>query len=106
MADRMDDQNPSPIGGLSIWVGLATFFSNSSERSRAKEAVIQAKEAEKQKEAAAGETGSVKSKRKGGRRFGSWFGSSSKKGKAGADNGHTDAERGGSAEGSGASTPA
>lgn len=43
MADRMDSTHETPVHGLSIWVGLAAFFSSSSERSRAQEAVKQAK---------------------------------------------------------------
>ena len=73
MADRMDDAHGSPIGGLSIWVGLASFFSNSSDRAQARDALKKAKEAERlQKEKEGGEKG---------RRFGSWFRSSSKKSK-------------------------
>lgn len=84
MADRMDDEHSAPVGGLSIWVGLATFFSNSSERSRAHEAVKQAKEASRRKEEeektglAGSDNGSgsvVGLKKKKGKRFGSWFGS-------------------------------
>lgn len=43
MADRMDSAHDTPVHGLSIWVGLAAFFSSSTERSRAQEAVKQAK---------------------------------------------------------------
>jgi hypothetical protein len=78
MADRMDDAHGAPIGGLSIWVGLASFFSNSQDRAKAQDALRKAKEAErlqkeKEKEGGGGE--------KGGRRFGSWFRSSPRKSK-------------------------
>jgi len=39
MADRMDTAHDSSVHGLSIWVGLATFFSSSSERNNAHEAL-------------------------------------------------------------------
>lgn len=44
MADRMDTAHDSPVHGLSIWVGLAAFFSNSSERSKAHDALKRAHE--------------------------------------------------------------
>ena len=48
MADRMDDQQHShAVSGLSIWVGLTSFFSSSAERSKARDAVRQAREAHK-----------------------------------------------------------
>lgn len=43
MADRMDAAHASPVNGLSLWVGLAAFFSHSSERNRAHEALTKAK---------------------------------------------------------------
>jgi hypothetical protein len=47
MADRMDTARDSPMHGLSIWVGLASFFSSSSERNKAQEAIRSAHEAQK-----------------------------------------------------------
>ena len=44
MADRMDTNHESPISGLSIWVGLAAFFSNSSDRTKAHAALTKAQE--------------------------------------------------------------
>jgi hypothetical protein len=76
MADRMDDDHGSPIGGLSIWVGLASFFSNSSDRRQAQEALKTAREAKKlekenkEREAGGGEKGKAGSS---SRKFGSWF---------------------------------
>ena len=65
-----NEANPTQIGGLSIWVGLASFFSNSSGRAQARDALKKAKEVERlQKEKEGGEKG---------RRFGSWFRSSKK----------------------------
>jgi hypothetical protein len=74
MADRMDDDHGAPIGGLSLWVGLASFFSNSQDRNRAQEALKTAKEAkalekaDKERKAASGEKPKSSS-----RKFGSWF---------------------------------
>jgi hypothetical protein len=45
MADRMDTSHGSPVHGLSIWVALASFFSSSSDRNRAHEALRTAHEA-------------------------------------------------------------
>lgn len=53
MADRMDGAQHSAINGLSIWVGLATFFSSSSERTRAHDILASVK-AERKKEAGDG----------------------------------------------------
>ena len=55
MADRMDSDHSSPIHGLSLWVGLAAFFSNSSERNKAHDAIKSVhvvKQAEKEHKAA------------------------------------------------------
>ena len=55
MADRMDSDHSSPIHGLSLWVGLAAFFSNSSERNKAHDVLKTAhavKQAEKERKAA------------------------------------------------------
>lgn len=38
-ADRMEHETSSPVHGLSIWVALASFFSSSSDRDKAHEAV-------------------------------------------------------------------
>jgi hypothetical protein len=43
MADRLDSSKPTHIGGLSIWVALATFFSNVGEKEKASEALKEAK---------------------------------------------------------------
>ena len=43
----MDSQHASPVHGLSIWVGLAAFFSNSSERGKAQEALKSVHEVKK-----------------------------------------------------------
>jgi hypothetical protein len=75
MADRMDEPHGPPIGGLSIWVGLASFFSNSSDRAQARDALKKAKEAEKLQNAKERE----KEGGEKGRRFGSWFRSSGSK---------------------------
>ena len=81
MADRMDDsQSHSPVGGLTIWVALASFFSNSQDRGRARDALKKARDAERLKQEEEGEekgTGSGS-----GRRFGSWFKSSPRKPKS------------------------
>ncbi|KAK8864674.1 hypothetical protein IAR55_001926 [Kwoniella newhampshirensis] len=47
MADRLDSSHSTPLHGLSIWVGLAAFFSNSGERKHATEALKMAKDAKK-----------------------------------------------------------
>lgn len=47
MADRLDSAHHNPIGGLSIWVALATFFSNVGEKEKASETLRQAKEKRK-----------------------------------------------------------
>ncbi|WRT66661.1 uncharacterized protein IL334_003621 [Kwoniella shivajii] len=47
MADRLDSAHGTSFHGLSIWVGLATFFSNSNERNKASEAVKAARELKK-----------------------------------------------------------
>ncbi|WWC89008.1 uncharacterized protein L201_003925 [Kwoniella dendrophila CBS 6074] len=47
MADRLDSSHDTSFHGLSIWVGLATFFSSSSERNKASEALKVAREAKK-----------------------------------------------------------
>jgi hypothetical protein len=54
MADRIDETHQSPVHGLSIWVGLASFFSKSHDRSKAEEAIRAAKEATDAQEAARG----------------------------------------------------
>ncbi|KAK4685854.1 hypothetical protein P7C73_g4288, partial [Tremellales sp. Uapishka_1] len=46
MADRMSDDH-AHVNGLSLWVALASFFSNSSERSKAQDTLRKAKEAKK-----------------------------------------------------------
>lgn len=51
MADRMDTSHGSPVHGLSIWVALASFFSSSSDRNRAHEALRTAHEAHKAEKA-------------------------------------------------------
>jgi hypothetical protein len=43
MADRLDSTHHNHIGGLSIWVALATFFSNAAEKEKASETLRQAK---------------------------------------------------------------
>lgn len=48
MADRLDSTHThNNIGGLSIWVGLANFFSNVGEKEKASEALKEAKERRK-----------------------------------------------------------
>nr|XP_019007535.1 uncharacterized protein I206_07797 [Kwoniella pini CBS 10737]OCF46316.1 hypothetical protein I206_07797 [Kwoniella pini CBS 10737] len=47
MADRLDSTHSTVIHGLSIWVGLASFFSNSNERNKASQAVKAAREVKK-----------------------------------------------------------
>ena len=54
MADRMDAVHGPPMNGLSIWVGLATFFSNSTERSKAQEALERAQETRRAEESGRG----------------------------------------------------
>ena len=81
MADRMDDEHGAPVGGLSIWVGLATFFSNSQERNRAHEAVKQARQVSRQHDAERAQAEPAGQNKGSSRRFGSWFGLSSKKDK-------------------------
>lgn len=44
MADRMDRSNGPQFNGLSIWIGLAGFFTNSSERDKARQALQRAHE--------------------------------------------------------------
>ena len=61
MADRMDDRTSTPIHGLSIWVGLAACFSNSSERSKAHDALKQAHDAQKAQKANKGSVSSSES---------------------------------------------
>ncbi|ORX35612.1 hypothetical protein BD324DRAFT_652162 [Kockovaella imperatae] len=59
MADRMDSEHASPVHGLSIWVGLAAFFSSSSDRSRAHEALQGAHDAKKAEKEAKRNQGSA-----------------------------------------------
>jgi hypothetical protein len=80
MADRMDDDH-SPIGGLSIWVGLASFFSNSQNRTQARDALKKAKEAERLEKEKRDEAEGKGLGSHSHRRFGSWFRSSPKKSK-------------------------
>ncbi|WVQ67321.1 uncharacterized protein L199_005517 [Kwoniella botswanensis] len=47
MADRLDSSHNTSLHGLSIWVGLASFFSNSMERNKATEVIKIAREAKK-----------------------------------------------------------
>ncbi|WWD17016.1 hypothetical protein CI109_101452 [Kwoniella shandongensis] len=47
MADRLDSVHSTPLHGLSIWVGLAAFFTNSSERNKATEMLKLANEEKK-----------------------------------------------------------
>nr|XP_018262748.1 uncharacterized protein I303_04228 [Kwoniella dejecticola CBS 10117]OBR84906.1 hypothetical protein I303_04228 [Kwoniella dejecticola CBS 10117] len=47
MADRLDSSHSTGMHGLSIWVGLASFFSNSNERNKASQAVKAAREVKK-----------------------------------------------------------
>jgi hypothetical protein len=47
MADRMDRSNGPQFNGLSIWIGLAGFFTNSSERDKARQALQRAHEEKK-----------------------------------------------------------
>jgi hypothetical protein len=54
MADRMETSHDTSVHGLSIWVGLAAFFSNSSESSRAHEALKRAHEVKQAEKAARG----------------------------------------------------
>lgn len=56
MADRLDSAKPTSIGGLSIWVALATFFSNASEKEKAKTAVQDAREKSKNRKRGSEET--------------------------------------------------
>ncbi|ORY26314.1 hypothetical protein BCR39DRAFT_541265 [Naematelia encephala] len=60
MADRMDSTHGTPIHGLSIWVGLASFFSNTSERSKAVEALKQARKVNRANKATDDSHASVK----------------------------------------------
>jgi hypothetical protein len=50
----MDGAHDSPVHGLSIWVGLAAFFSNSSERNKAHDALQTAHEVQKAQKAERG----------------------------------------------------
>lgn len=50
----MDTAHDSPVHGLSIWVGLAAFFSNTSERSKAHEVLKRAKEVKEAEKAGRG----------------------------------------------------
>jgi hypothetical protein len=43
MADRLDSGHNHSVGGLSIWVALATFFANAGEKEKAGEALRAAK---------------------------------------------------------------
>ncbi|KAL7422037.1 hypothetical protein Q5752_003810 [Cryptotrichosporon argae] len=52
MADRMDDAAHTELHGLSLWVALASFFSSSSERARARDAVRGAHDAQRTQRAA------------------------------------------------------
>lgn len=46
MADRMDGEHDAPVHGLSIWVGLAAFFSGgTSDKNQAHEALRQVRDA-------------------------------------------------------------
>jgi hypothetical protein len=48
MADRIDSENDhTPVHGLSIWVGLASFFTSSPDHSKTLEALKQAKQVRK-----------------------------------------------------------
>ncbi len=51
----MDSAHHSKVGGLSIWVGLAAFFSSSSDRTRAHEMLAQAREERKSHRGESGE---------------------------------------------------
>lgn len=64
MADRMDSPK-SPMGGLSIWVALATFFSSSTERERVKEAVGREKAERREGRGDGGEDGRGRGQGKG-----------------------------------------
>jgi len=79
MADRMDDAHGSPIGGLSIWVGLASFFSNSQDRTQARDALRKARDTDRMQKEQAAESKSASGSGSGSRRFGSWFRSSPRK---------------------------
>ena len=57
MADRMDSVHNAPVNGLSIWVGLASFFSDASERTRAHDALTTAKAQRKQRKHVQGAEG-------------------------------------------------
>ena len=48
-ADHADSAKGAQFSGLSIWVALTTFFSNSAERNRAKDVIQAAKEQEERK---------------------------------------------------------
>ncbi|WVF71169.1 hypothetical protein IAT40_005967 [Kwoniella sp. CBS 6097] len=50
MADRLDSSHDTSFHGLTIWVGLASFFSNSSDRGKASDALKAVKEARKTQE--------------------------------------------------------
>ncbi|WVQ99705.1 hypothetical protein IAU59_006846 [Kwoniella sp. CBS 9459] len=50
MADRLDSAHDSSFHGLTIWVGLASFFSHSSDRGKASDALKAIKEARKAQE--------------------------------------------------------
>nr|XP_019046586.1 hypothetical protein I302_05336 [Kwoniella bestiolae CBS 10118]OCF25516.1 hypothetical protein I302_05336 [Kwoniella bestiolae CBS 10118] len=47
MADRLDSSHNTSLHGLSIWVGLVSFFSSSMERNKASEVIKVAREAKK-----------------------------------------------------------
>ena len=50
----MDTAHDSPVHGLSIWVGLAAFFSNSSERNKAHDALQRVHDVQKAEKAERG----------------------------------------------------
>jgi hypothetical protein len=85
MADRMDDAHGAPIGGLSIWVGLASFFSNSQDRTQARDALRKARDTERMRKEQSSETKSASGSGTGSRRFGSWFRSTPRKSKSEKD---------------------
>ena len=78
----MDTAHDSSFNGLSIWVGLAAFFSNSSERSQAHDALQRVHEVQQAQEAERGTLpgesavgrGTVETVEKGLGRMGRMFG--------------------------------
>ena len=47
MADRMDSSHGLPVNGLSIWVGLTSFFTDTTERKRAHDMLVELRAARK-----------------------------------------------------------